>query len=196
MSEIKHFKNNWEQEVVRQETTERLPAPHEKLLEPVSKEAKAEKLANAREAVEENVGDRVAIENNLHPAQESSSSLPSGRAVISKELKQISKDRELNNIRRHLPRSQKTLSKVIHQPTVQALSDVASKTVSRPSGLLGGGLLALIGTSGYYFLAKHVGFSYNYSVFLALFVGGFILGIVLELIAHVLMRPRRRQVDQ
>jgi len=45
--------------------------------------------------------------------------------------------------------------------------------------LLGGGILALLGTSSYLYLAKHIGFTYNYSVFLILFFGGFILGLSL-----------------
>jgi hypothetical protein len=81
------------------------------------------------------------------------------------------------------------LSKLIHQPAVRAVSEVGAKTVSRPSGLLGGGLLAFLGSSTYLFMTKYIGFRYNYLVFLLLFVGGFVLGLVLELLVR-LVRPR------
>ena len=111
---------------------------------------------------------------------------------INRELKQITLRRELQQLRRKLPLPERTLSKVIHQPIVRAISEAASKTVSRPSGLLGGSLVAFLGTSAYLYLARHIGFTYNYLVFLLLLGGGFILGLVLELFVHLATSSRRR----
>lgn len=58
------------------------------------------------------------------------------------------------------------MSKVIHQPVVRNVSEAAGKTVSRPSGLLGGSLMAFIGTSAYFYLAANQGFKYIIMLFL------------------------------
>ena len=52
----------------------------------------------------------------------------------------FSLSRELQEIRRRLPASQRALSRLIHQPTVRLVSEAAGRSVSRPSGLLGGSL--------------------------------------------------------
>lgn len=116
---------------------------------------------------------------------------PATPTQINRELKQITLRRELQNIRRKLPAPQRLLSKVIHQPAVRVVSETAGKTLSRPSGLLGGGLVAFLGTSGYLYLARHIGFAYNYLVFLLLLVGGFILGLALELLVYLATSSRR-----
>lgn len=114
---------------------------------------------------------------------------------VNRELRQITLRRELQHIRRKLPAPQRTLSKVIHQPVVRVASEAAGNTVSRPSGLLGGGLVALVGTTLYLVLANHVGFQYNYGVFLVLFVVGFALGLLIELGVYAITGPRRRAND-
>jgi hypothetical protein len=110
---------------------------------------------------------------------------PAPQQTINRELKSITLRRELNGLQRKESMPERTLSKVIHQPVVRKVSEVASGTVSRPSGILGGGVLAFIGTSSYLYLAKHMGFEYNFGVFILLFVGGFVLGLVLEMIVHL-----------
>jgi hypothetical protein len=111
---------------------------------------------------------------------------------INRELKQITLRRELQQIRRKLPLPERTLSAVIHQPVVRAVSEAAGKTISRPSGLLGGSLVAFVGTGAYLYLARHIGFTYNYLVFLLLLGAGFIVGLSLELLVYLAMRSRRQ----
>lgn len=116
-------------------------------------------------------------------------------AHVNFELKQVTLQRELTHIRRHLSAPQRRLSKIIHQPVVRKVSEVSSKTVSRPSGLLGGGIMAFVGSSSYLYLAKNQGFRYNYAVFLALFFGGFLVGVALELIVWSATSSRRHAND-
>ncbi len=109
-----------------------------------------------------------------------------------RESRKVVGQRQLAQVQRKLPARQRQLSKVIHQPVVRMVSESAASTITRPSGLLGGGLVALIGTSGYLYMAKHIGFNYNYLVFILLFVGGFGLGLALELVVWSLTAARRR----
>ena len=120
---------------------------------------------------------------------------PVSTTNVNRELKQITLRRELKQIRRKLSAPQRALSQVIHQPIVRVTSEAVGKTLTRPSGMLGGGLVALSGTSIYLFLANHIGFSYNYGVFLALFAGGFVLGLLLELVVNLAFSSRRRSHD-
>ena len=150
-------------------------------------------VAEARQDIAETAGSSRSVLEHLEAAEaEAPASTP---ASISRELKRTTLNRELKAIRRKLPARERALSRVVHQPVVRAVSETASKTVSRPSGLLGGGLVAFIGSSGYLYLAKHLGFSYNYFVFLVLFAGGFVVGLILELLVYTLMRPRQRTQD-
>lgn len=150
-----------------------------------------EEAQHAREAIRHEAESAAAPLERLHASEKATQPTPPNLG-INRELKAITLRRELQHIRRKLPVPQRTLSKVIHQPVVRVTSEAAGKTISRPSGLLGGGFVALIGTSGYLYLANHIGFTYNYGVFLVLFAGGFALGLIIELIVHSVFKARRR----
>lgn len=112
-------------------------------------------------------------------------------SFANKELKTMAYERLLNRARRSLKPSERALSKVMHQPAVEKVSEATAKTVGRPSGILGGGLLAFTGTTAYYYITKHYGYDYNFFVFLALLVGGFVTGWLLELLLYILRSPQR-----
>lgn len=184
------------------EKGEKQLSKHETLALPTAEQA--EKLRKGEKDPQQLVAEaRKEIANNAEesskPLEKMNAAVESGKPHqslnVNQELKAITLRRELNNIRRKLPATQKALSKVIHQPVVRAVSEVTGKTVSRPSGLLGGGLVALIGTSTYLFIANQSGIKYNYFVFLGLFIGGFILGLVLELAVYAATSSRRHAND-
>jgi hypothetical protein len=150
---------------------------------------RAKQTEKARASVE-----HAAARHKTNPVEHlqaaEKASEPAQHTYINRELKSITLRRELQQIRRKLPAPQRALSKLIHQPAVRVVSEGVGKTVSRPSGLLGGGLVAFIGSSGYLYLAKHMGYTYNYFVFLVLFAGGFALGLILELTVYSLTRRK------
>ncbi len=129
----------------------------------------------------------------LQTAEQADTPAPS--LNINQELKSITLNRELRSIQRKLPAPARTFSKLVHQPVVRVLSELSDRTVSRPSGLLGGSLVAFMGTSAYLYLAKSHGYRYNYLIFLLLFAGGFIVGLILELLVHVATSSRRHAND-
>jgi hypothetical protein len=152
----------------------------------------AKALETARQNVIETAADAEAQPNPLEALQAAEkASQPATPSHINRELKQITLRRELQRLRRQLPAPQRLLSRAVHQPVIRAISQAVGQTVSRPSGLLGGGLVAFLGTSSYLYLARHIGFTYNYLVFLLLLAGGFILGLGLELLVHLATRSRR-----
>lgn len=102
-------------------------------------------------------------------------------AMVQKELKADAFNRTLIKVRRQLNPVDRVFSKLVHQPVIDAVSEFSGKTIARPSGLLGGGLFALIGSSLLLYISKHYGFEYNFTVFLIMFAGGFAAGLFAEL---------------
>ncbi|MEK7600181.1 MAG: hypothetical protein AAB462_04065 [Patescibacteria group bacterium] len=148
-------------------------------------------LKQARETVSETAQAESQLNpiEALHAAEKSAQ--PATPTHVSRELGDITAKRELHNIQRQESAPKRQFSKVIHQPVIRAVSETAGKTVSRPSGLLGGGLVAFLGTTSYFYLAQHVGFTYNYFVVILLMIGGFALGIILELFVYMATASRR-----
>jgi hypothetical protein len=189
-------------EKIQVRVQERLPEPteaHEKLLPAAnnaehlkaSQEQEQERLAEARQTIQETAPETTQNPlEQLKATDETNEPTQTSRSSIGQDLREVALTRELNNIRRKETAPQRTLSHVIHQPIVAKLSSIAAQSVSRPSGLLGGAIVALIGTSTYYYLAAHIGMRYNYSVFLALFVGGFIVGLIAEVMVRLVIRRR------
>ncbi len=103
-------------------------------------------------------------------------------SFVNKNMKKTAYKKELTKIQHNLKKPQKAFSRFIHIDNIERVSDVGAKTVARSSGILGGGIIALLGSSIYLWMSKNYGFSYNYFVFIILFILGFFLGIVTELI--------------
>ena len=95
------------------------------------------------------------------------------------------KDKAFNDImrstRRQLNPAERALSTVIHNPTINAISEGAAKTVGRPSGIIGGSLASLLVSAFFVTIAKRNGFPVPLSIFLVLFVGGYIAGVLVEM---------------
>lgn len=99
---------------------------------------------------------------------------------VTSELKDMAYQRAITRVRRQLSPGARSFSKVIHQPAVDALSEATAKTIGRPSGILGGGILAFVGTTAYYYIARHYGYEYNFGIFLLLLAAGFAIGWIAE----------------
>jgi hypothetical protein len=127
-------------------------------------------IEEIRDVAHEEAKSTEQMQNEAHrgsPAQENEPTF------INHELKEIAFQRLLKRTRRHLSPYSRTMSKVIHQPIVDKASETVAKTV---------GIVALTGTSIYYYLTKHFGYHYNPFVFLALMMAGFVLGWLAEVL--------------
>lgn len=106
------------------------------------------------------------------------------------ELKKITLNNTLYRIRRELPARQRAFSKIIHQPTIDKVSEISGKTIARPMGFMFGAFFGLVGSTTLLYLARHYDFKYNYTSFVVFFVGGFFLGLCIEAI-YRMFRPSR-----
>lgn len=100
---------------------------------------------------------------------------------VTKELKNIRYKETMRYVRRHLTPRERKFSSVIHNPTIEKVSEVGAKTIARPSGLLGGGIVALLGSVITLYIARQYGFEVPNSLFMALFIIGFGVGLIAEL---------------
>ena len=112
---------------------------------------------------------------------------------INKDLQTTGLANELSHIRKRLNPIDQTASKIIHSPIIRTLSNKSSSTIARPSGLLGGAIVAFTGSLMYLFFAKTVGIKYNYLMYLILFIGGFILGLTVEFLFKVFLKQSGRK---
>lgn len=107
------------------------------------------------------------------------------------DMKAQAYERSLKRIQQRLSGPERVLSNVMHNKTVDATSELLGKTVARPSGILGAGTAALIGSSIVLYAAKTYGFEYNFGIFMLLLAGGFVLGLAIELTAKLFSRLKR-----
>ena len=109
---------------------------------------------------------------------------------LGRELKNKAYKTTMRRVRSHLKPTARAFSKLIHQPTVDAVSEVGAKTIARPSGILGGGFVALIGSCFVLFMARRYGFRYNFFVYIGFLLIGFVLGLAIDLLVHSLHRRK------
>lgn len=86
----------------------------------------------------------------------------------------------MHSVRSHMNAPERSFSKLIHQPTVEKVSEVAGKTVARPSGIIGATIAAFIGLLSIYSIAKFAGFQLSGSEMPLLLAIGFLIGLLLE----------------
>lgn len=161
----------------------------EKLLEKLSEQAaesavSKEQINELQQSVEQQA---VSAKEFSSGEQEQQSTFVPG---LHRDLKQSAYKRTLQRTQNSLNAPERALSKVIHAPAVETISNVAGSTIARPSGILGGSIFALLGTLVLTYFTRRYGFSYNYLVFAILFVGGFIAGIIGELFLRLIGKAR------
>lgn len=130
------------------------------------------------ESIKKSIESTAISGKELHVSEQDKK--PDYARGITKELKYDAYMRLLRKTRSHLSSPEKTLSKIVHNPTLEKTSEVAAQTIARPTGILFGGIGAFVGTAFLLYISKRNGIDYNYLVFLMLFVSGYVVGTVIE----------------
>lgn len=166
---------------------ERLQKHHESAAEKARKEVSEQNLAKLREQA------KVHAETATHKtAEKHADKEPSLHVGSQATLKAQAYEQSLKRVQKKLSKPNRTLSKVVHNQTVEALSNVGAQTIARPSGILGGSICAFLGSVGLLYAAKHYGFRYNYLILVLLFAAGFLIGSAIELIVWAAYSRRNR----
>jgi predicted RNase H-like nuclease (RuvC/YqgF family) len=146
-------------------------------------------IKKSREQVLEDSEETSQIKSKINKLEKNQSDVNNASVKLaSKDLQKTTLRNELNHIRKELNPVDRIGSRIIHNKVVKVISTASSTTVARPSGLLGGGILALIGNLSYYAFAKSIGLKYNYLIFILLFVTGYFLATIIELLLRILRR--------
>ncbi len=154
-------------------------------------EGNKHKSGEHMDAIKKSVETQAISGKEMMPSESAANNAPQD-GYINRELKDMAFKRTLKNTRRHLSAPSQLVSKVIHQPMVEKVSEVASTTVARPSGIIGGGSFALLGSILLLWLTKHYGYEYNYLMFIVFMAVGFGIGLVVELMLHMAFAKRRK----
>lgn len=185
--------------------SEKLSSTPNESLKPLEPEAKAEagklkelqeKAAKTPEVSNESLEkikhsiEAAAISGKEYARAGEKASKPKQTFGITKHIKRDAYKRVLSKTQKQLSAPERTFSKVIHHPIVDKASDVAAKTIARPTGIMFGGIGAFIGSLLLFSISKYGGFYYNYLVFILLFAGCYILGLVVEVIYRAVTRRR------
>lgn len=148
----------------------------EKLGEEAEKaEAKQESLEKIRENIEKTAASKKEIEHSRSETVASESVLKAGG-----QLKNIAFKQKMRDVQRKEKPAERRFSRIIHQPVVEEISNLAEGTVARPSGLLFGGIFSVLSSLLVLYIARHYGYEYNFLVGIVSFAGGFALGLLLE----------------
>lgn len=105
-------------------------------------------------------------------------------------MKQESYERSISRVQQKLSTPEKAFSKVVHNKTVENVSESIGKTAARPSGILGGGIVSLVGSFIVLYMSKKYGFEYNFIMFFIFMALGFVAGVIIELAIYSVRKIR------
>jgi hypothetical protein len=112
---------------------------------------------------------------------------------VTKQIKSETYKSTLKQVQKHLSPTEVWFSKFIHQPKIESISEIGAKIIARPTAIISGGLFALITSIIIIAVARHIGFTITPIIFIVLFAGGYILGVVLELFFSMFIRMIKRK---
>lgn len=173
-SRPEHELNPTELETMRHERQEQLKEQHER-----AGEQSHENLEDARREALEKAQSLEKLEQRKHEHQPSPAERRADRP-ISKHEREASFNATMNEVRTHMSPSSRAFSKVIHNKTVEKLSDVTGSTIARPDAILSGAIVAFALTLGVYLLARNMGYTLSGFETIGAFVLGWALGIAYD----------------
>lgn len=185
MSERLHHPNHHEQEenpygnreITPEEHQEHHKARHEKAHD------SPESITNILEKIEREA--KSTHELNKHHIEQDKQERTEPHH-IGTHLKTHAAKQTITKAQKQLNAPERAFSKVIHNPGIETVSNIAGSTVARPSGLLSGGVFSVIGSLAFIFISRYYGYEYNFLIGVTCFIGGFFFGLVVELVFKLL----------
>ena len=102
---------------------------------------------------------------------------------ITKSVKQGVYKHTIRNVQTHLKPAERRFSKILHNDTIEAISELGASTVARPSAILGGGVVMVFGGLALLLTARYFGFTIPMSSLIALYIIGFVLLFIIDIVA-------------
>jgi hypothetical protein len=128
----------------------------------------------------------------VRPAAEAASTAEPAAAAPKVLTKTANFRHTMTSLQHRMKPAARSFSKFIHTPTVESVSEVAGKTVLRPSVTLGATTTAVLVAGFLYFFDRHYGFVLRGSeIWLTLLLGA-VVGLIIEGLGRLLRRWRQR----
>ena len=102
------------------------------------------------------------------------------KQISPKQIRQQSYATTMSHVEKALNPLQRSQSKFMRLPIIDELSLIASKTIFRPSALIGAGIVAALGMIILLYVARTIGFTVSGSELFILLVVGWIIGLLVE----------------
>lgn len=96
---------------------------------------------------------------------------------IGKKEREASFNSTMREVQSQMSGPSRAFSKVIHNKTVEKVSEAAASTVARPNAILSGALLAFILTLAVYIVARNMGYVLSGFETIGAFIVGWIIGV-------------------
>lgn len=139
---------------------------------------------NARREIETITAEREPGKRESEPVQHAERKIDS-TATRKKAYTAIMKQTQAE-----MSTPERAFSRVIHNPVIEKVSDIAGNTIARPDAILSGAVFAFILTLAIYILAKQSGYPLTGTETIAAFIIGWAIGNIYDF-AKVMMRGRR-----
>lgn len=107
-----------------------------------------------------------------------------------KKQRKDSYETTMKQIQSEMSTSSRTFSRVIHNKTVERVSDAVAATAARPNAVLAGSMMATFLTLFVYLVAKHYGYRLSGFETIATFLLGWALGLIYDY-AKLMVAARR-----
>ncbi len=107
---------------------------------------------------------------------------PTAAAIkkVTKKQKDTSYKQTMKTIRSQMNAPQRSFSKVIHNPAIESVSEVAGKTVARPNSILAGSFAAFLVVTIVYMVAKRYGYPLSGFETIGAFLAGWFIGTIFD----------------
>lgn len=106
-----------------------------------------------------------------------------GEHLLDKKLKIAAYKKLLGRAQKQMSPFQKSISRVLHQQQIEALSEFTAKTVGNCWGILGAGIFASAGSLLYALAAAYYSISYNSTFILIFLIFGYLSGVTMKLLS-------------
>lgn len=117
---------------------------------------------------------------------------PDNVGSVTRLQKKTGYDKTMKSVRTQLSKRDRAFSEVIHQPSIEKISEAASVSIARPNAILAGSFTAFVAVSCVYMLAHYNGFELSGSETIAAFAIGWVVGIGLDLMRVAFKRRHFR----
>jgi len=134
--------------------------------------ARVEALKEAL-SVERGSAEKKAKEGAVSPAKRR-------HGVVSKKERSASYKHHMKQLQTELSPTQRTFSKVIHNPIVEKTSDVVGSTIARPNAILSGAMVAFFLVLAVYVVSKFYGYTLSGFESIGAFIIGWVIGLLYD----------------